>query len=64
MEYIIIVDACLLEVILQLGQVPFRGIFSIFLISCFAGISTIVLNVVIVFLIDGVVGEMDVSLVG
>ena len=64
MKYIIIVDACLLEVILQLGQVPLRGIFTVFLFSSFAGVSAIVLNVVFVFLVDGVVSQMDVSLVG
>ena len=57
------VDADFLEVDLELGQVPFRGVFVVFAPSSRRLIRTLVLYIVLVLFVDRVISQMNVPLI-
>ena len=65
MHHSLEVNANLIEVVLELGQVPLRCILSILvgLLGLLAPVSPRILNIVFILLVDRVVGEMNIPLV-
>ena len=58
------VDAALFKVVLQLGQVPLRGVLSILVrLGLLAAVTPRILDVVLVLLVDRVVGQVNESLI-
>ena len=58
------VDATLFKEVLQLGQVPLRGVLSIFFrLGLLAAVRPRILDVVLVLLVDRVVGQVNESLI-
>ena len=59
------VDATLFKEVLQLGQVPLRGVLRIvfLILSRLTTVSTSVLDVVFILFVHGVVGQMDEALI-
>ena len=63
-QHRVVIDANLLKVVLELGQVPLTGVVFTTVVLSLASVGSRVLDILIILLVDGVVSQMDELLLG